>query len=48
MMNDSKKGFRRQKSSQAYMEQHCGMMENGLHYSWWFDEEVKAVKLVCD
>lgn len=48
MMNDSKKEIRKQKSSQAYMEQHRDVMENGLYYIQWFDNEGKAVKLICD
>lgn len=47
MMNDSKKEIRKQKSSQAYM-QHRDVMENGLYYGQWFDNEGKAVKLICD
>lgn len=48
MMNYSNKEIRKQKSSQAYVEQHHDVMENGLYYGQWFGNKGKAVKLICD
>lgn len=47
MINDSKKEIRK-KSSQAYVEQHCDVMENRSCYGRRFHNKGKAVKFICD